>query len=237
MARLQRRDVQTSRLFLQYPTVLLYSEEYQKIRLETRTAYVMMLDRTRLSLQNNWVNANGEVYIRMKNDVLEKSLGKSTSTIRRIKKELKDLGWIDEEPNFNAEGKQIDNIIYVHAVDIETYTGNLGDDLDEYNDVELILDEEFWQGSPSTEAQKQEETEPVVDTVEDYNKVYAESGGNYVNPAFTQETEVDDMVFDLDRLSLAIDEPLFHLLSERKSRLKFMPCSPSVSREKKMSRY
>lgn len=66
----------------------LFEEKYDKLSLQAKLAYTLMLDRISLSKKNNWIDKDGNVYIIYTRENLAKKLNTTEKTITKILKEL-----------------------------------------------------------------------------------------------------------------------------------------------------
>ena len=64
--------------------------------------YVLMYDRTRLSSENNWIDKNGDVYIKYSYDEMCKDLQCSRQSVSNNLKDLEALNLVDKKRNFSA---------------------------------------------------------------------------------------------------------------------------------------
>ena len=121
-----------SNTFYQMPRFLTAGEfAGNNLSNNARILYVLLLDRHKLSVKNDWFDDNGEVYIYFKREEMESQLGLSERTISKVMQELKDLSLIEEK----KQGLNKPNKIYLLSPVI-------GDDenpapyLDPYTDCE-----------------------------------------------------------------------------------------------------
>ena len=83
--------------FYRFPKALM-SKRYDSLSLESKVAYSFLLDMVSLSIENQWINENGEVFVKIKRKELMKKLGiKGTQKMVKIMEELKSFGLIAEE--------------------------------------------------------------------------------------------------------------------------------------------
>jgi len=75
----------------------LFSDEFKGMGNDARVLYSVIRDRHGLSLENQWVNENGEFYVLFSREEMCKVLGVSDSTITRTMKVLKEKKLIEEE--------------------------------------------------------------------------------------------------------------------------------------------
>lgn len=82
--------------FYQLPKFL-FEGEFENLSNDARVLYALLKDRHELSLKNNWVNDNGEVYLIYSREDMAKMLKVSQPTLRKIITQLKDVLLIEEE--------------------------------------------------------------------------------------------------------------------------------------------
>ena len=83
--------------FYRFPKALM-SNRYDSLMLESKVAYSFLLDMVSLSIENGWVNENGDVFVKIKRKELMKKLSiKGTQKMVKIMSELKSFGLIVEE--------------------------------------------------------------------------------------------------------------------------------------------
>ena len=83
--------------FYRFPKALM-SKKYDSLNLESKVAYSFLLDMVSLSIENNWVNEKGEVFVKIRRKELMKKLGvRGSQKMARIMDELKNFGLIFEE--------------------------------------------------------------------------------------------------------------------------------------------
>lgn len=98
--------------FIKLPKSLFESEKYAKLSLEAKVLYALMLDRSALSTQNDWVDTNGQVYIYFTASQACEYLGKSLSKITKIMSELESFRLITRK----KQGQGKPSRIYVLSV-------------------------------------------------------------------------------------------------------------------------
>ncbi|WP_137665500.1 replication initiator protein A [Enterococcus hulanensis] len=79
-------------LFYQLPKVLFESKKYIKMSNDSKIAYAMLKDRCEYSLQNNWVDKNGNIYFIFTTEELMELLHVGNKKVAAIKKELASFG-------------------------------------------------------------------------------------------------------------------------------------------------
>lgn len=84
--------------FIQIPKVLFFGDQYKNLTNNAKIAYALLQDRWKLSIQNNWVDENGDIYFLYTNKKLMEILNiGSSATLQKIKKELVDVGLLEQE--------------------------------------------------------------------------------------------------------------------------------------------
>lgn len=87
--------------FLQMPKAFLYNPKYAEMSNESKIIYALLRDLVSLSIQNNWINENNEVYVKFSRTKLAEKVNVSPTNKKKIAslmKELKDLELIIEKP-------------------------------------------------------------------------------------------------------------------------------------------
>lgn len=79
-------------LYYQLPKVLFESEKYRKMSNDAKVAYAMLKDRCEYSLQNNWVDQEGNIYFIFTTKELMKLLHVGNKKVADIKSELASYG-------------------------------------------------------------------------------------------------------------------------------------------------
>ncbi len=75
--------------FYQLPKVFFTNPKYTKLSNDAKIAYAILRDRLDLSIKNNWVDENGDIFFIFTNETLKKILNiSSPNKLSKIKKEL-----------------------------------------------------------------------------------------------------------------------------------------------------
>lgn len=106
-------DVSNNR-FYQMPKFL-FEGEFKALSNNARVLYSLLRDRHDLSLQNQWINKNNEVYLIYTRKNMEEMLGLADKTVKKAVEQLKEFGLIEEE----HMGLNKANRIYLTSVHIE----------------------------------------------------------------------------------------------------------------------
>ncbi|WP_436884023.1 replication initiator protein A [Mammaliicoccus sciuri] len=77
--------------FYQLPKVFFTNSKYQSISNDGKIAYSILRDRLNLSIKNNWIDENGDIYFIFTNETLKRILNiSSPNKLSKIKKELEE---------------------------------------------------------------------------------------------------------------------------------------------------
>lgn len=106
-------DVSNNRFF-QMPKFL-FESEFKTLSNNAKVLYSLLRDRHDLSLSNNWINENNEVYLNYTRKNMQEMLGLADKTVKKAVEQLKDFGLIEEE----HMGLNKANRIYLTSVNLE----------------------------------------------------------------------------------------------------------------------
>ena len=151
--------------FYQLPQWL-FDPEYKDMSLRAKVVYALIFDRRSLSLENNWYDKNGDVYMYFTNQHMMEKLNCSEKTIISSKKELEKYGLIKEvrqgvnRPNrlyingtvkitvqelenlqpgtVKITGQELENLQPINTNNIKTNITNINDDDDRPQKLENI---------------------------------------------------------------------------------------------------
>lgn len=112
--RITANEILESR-FYQLPKFLVHNEEFKKLSSDAKILYSIMRDRHQLSLQNNWIDNDGYVFLIYSRKNMMEDLQLSDKTITKAIKDLKQHGLIDEV----RQGQGKPNLIYVMTVSFD----------------------------------------------------------------------------------------------------------------------
>lgn len=113
--RIKLTEVQESR-FYQLPKFLVHDPHFKKLSGDAKILYSVLRDRHELSVMNNWVDENGDVFIYYTRNAMMEDLGLSNKTVSKYMNELKQYGLIDEV----RQGLNKPNRIYICTLDLDT---------------------------------------------------------------------------------------------------------------------
>ncbi|MCT8383641.1 Replication initiator protein A [Leuconostoc mesenteroides] len=115
MERVSRNQVETNERFYKIPKALFENEFYADMKLETKMAHAILHDRFLLSIKNNWIDKNGDVYLIYKNSDLQTILSVGEKKVISLKKELADFGLLEEE----RQGLNKPNRLHVGNINVD----------------------------------------------------------------------------------------------------------------------
>ncbi|WP_398574412.1 replication initiator protein A [Staphylococcus equorum] len=95
--------------FYQIPKVFFTNEAYKKLTNDSKIAYAILRDRLGLSIKNNWVDENGNIYFIYSNDKLMDILNCGKEKLAKIKKSLEKSGLLIQK----RRGLNKANILYL----------------------------------------------------------------------------------------------------------------------------
>lgn len=111
------------------PKALFTYKLYQGLSVQAKVIYAVLRDRMELSRKNNWVDANGDIYLKFKHQELADLLGISRVTVTREMKNLATYGLLETV----STGLGRTSKIYLHHItvpekpeDVMPKEGNLG---------------------------------------------------------------------------------------------------------------
>ena len=76
---------------------------------DARVLYTLLLNRHKLSIKNDWVDENGEVFQYFTKEEMQKILGLSKMTVTKVMRELANLSLVEEK----RQGLNKPNMIYI----------------------------------------------------------------------------------------------------------------------------
>ena len=104
---------QANQNFYMLHKVLFVNEKYKKLSDSAKVTYAILNDRVSLSIKNNWIDQNADIYFIFTNENLQEVLDKSKNTITKIKKELQEVGLLEQvKTGFNRPNK-----LYLHEIE------------------------------------------------------------------------------------------------------------------------
>jgi len=151
-----------SLVFYQVPKVLLVGDKYKSMNPNAMKLYIVLIDRIKLSMKNNWKDELGRYYVRLSIEKGSELLGFSDSTFKRAKKELKNYDLLEEK----REGMNKTNLLYPLMLEYtkeDIYRINSEvDDLLEETEKSAQSYEESWKGQNELSKRGQKELSKQV---------------------------------------------------------------------------
>lgn len=115
MKRISARQVQSSERFYRIPKIFVESPFYKSMSTDAKFTYAILKDRFELSLKNNWIDKNGDVYLIYTVTELQEILGYGNKKVIKLKKELQEYGLLEEV----RQGLNKPNLLYLGNVDYQ----------------------------------------------------------------------------------------------------------------------
>ena len=115
MKRISARQVQSSERFYRIPKVFVESPLYKPMSTDAKFTYAILKDRFELSLRNNWIDKNGDVYLIYTITELQEILGYGNKKVIKLKKELQEYGLLEEV----RQGLNKPNLLYLGNIDYQ----------------------------------------------------------------------------------------------------------------------
>ena len=103
----------TKELFFKLPKALMYEEKYKSVSANAKLLYGMLLDRTSLSIENDWFDEEERAYIVCEISEVEIFLKCARGTASKVLKELENINLIKKL----RLGNGLANLLYVAHVD------------------------------------------------------------------------------------------------------------------------
>ena len=97
-------------VFFQLPKSINCNRQYKELSIEARYLYMLMYDRNKLSIANNWINENGDIYIFFSVESICEEMKVGNKKAIKLKRELIKSKLIEEV----RQGINKPNIIYVN---------------------------------------------------------------------------------------------------------------------------
>lgn len=110
---IKKNEVTGFLAFFKFPKPFIYDEKYKNLSNNAKLMYMLLFGRLELSIKNGWHDKEGNVFQYYTNEQLMVDLNSSEKTIIKFKKELKDVGLLEEV----RQGNNLPNRIYISAVD------------------------------------------------------------------------------------------------------------------------
>ena len=110
---IKKSEVADFLAFFKFPKPFIYDEKYKKLSNNAKLMYMLLFGRLELSIKNGWHDRKGNVFQYYTNEQLMIDLNSSEKTIIKVKKELREVGLLEEV----RQGNNLPNRIYISQVD------------------------------------------------------------------------------------------------------------------------
>ena len=114
MERISLAQVNNGERFFRVPKLLFESELYKKMSAESKLLYAILKDRFELSVKNNWIDADGNIYFIFTVEEIGEMLGCGKDKVIKLKKELKKYDLLEEV----RQGLNKPNLIYLGSLKV-----------------------------------------------------------------------------------------------------------------------
>ena len=101
--------------FYQLPKVFFTNDNYKKLSNDAKISYAILKDRLDLSIQNNWVDQDGNIYFIYTVKQLEDILNCGNQKVSKIKKELEKVNLLIQK----RQGLNKPNLLYLLKPEIQ----------------------------------------------------------------------------------------------------------------------
>lgn len=115
MKRISASQIQSSERFYRIPKIFVESPLYKPMSTDAKFTYAILKDRFELSLRNNWIDKNGDVYLIYTITELQEILGYGNKKVIKLKKELQEYGLLEEV----RQGLNKPNLLYLGNIDYQ----------------------------------------------------------------------------------------------------------------------
>ncbi|HEM3504886.1 TPA: replication initiator protein A [Streptococcus suis] len=116
MERISIKQVNNSERFFRVPKQLFESSFYKKMSADSKLLYAILKDRFELSLKNNWVDEDGNIYFIFTVEEIGEMMGCGKDKAIKLKKELAKYDLLEEV----RQGVNKPNLIYLGVLSEET---------------------------------------------------------------------------------------------------------------------
>lgn len=115
MERISIKQVNNGERFFRVPKQLFESPFYKKMSADSKLLYAILKDRFDLSVKNNWIDEEGNIYFIFTVEEIGEMLGCGKDKVIKLKKELKKYDLLEEV----RQGLNKPNLIYLGSLKAE----------------------------------------------------------------------------------------------------------------------
>ena len=112
MERISLKQVNNSERFFRVPKQLFESNFYKRMSADSKLLYAILKDRFELSIKNNWIDEDGNIYFIFTVEEIGDMLGCGKDKVIKLKKELKKYNLLEEV----RQGLNKPNLIYLGSL-------------------------------------------------------------------------------------------------------------------------
>lgn len=159
MERISFKQVQNAERFFRVPKQFFESPDYKKMSADAKLLYAILRDRFELSVENNWIDSDGNIYFIFTIEEIANMIGCGKDKAIKLKKELKKYDLLEEV----RQGLNRPNLIYLGSLQVKNTAKPLktaevgkseGNDTElnetEYSDTDFIWEEDEEKVPPKT---------------------------------------------------------------------------------------
>lgn len=152
--------------FFQVPKILFFKPKYKSLSLAAKMAFGLLLDRLQLSIKNNWIDDNGNIYFIFTGQELGDLLNCGHTKVNSIKKELTEVGLLKMKRTIKA------NRMYLLRPEITK------------NDIYSI--DKYEEQAPKTD------TKPFPQNGNTNPEPFPQNGNTYFRKTETNDTDINE---------------------------------------------
>lgn len=122
MERISLKQVMNGERFFRVPKLFFESKLYKKMSADSKLLYAILKDRFELSVKNNWIDDDGNIYFIFTVEEIGEMMGCGKDKVIKLKKELKKYDLLEEV----RQGLNKPNLIYLGSLQEEMAAKPLG---------------------------------------------------------------------------------------------------------------
>lgn len=116
MERISFKQVQNTERFFRVPKQFFESPDYKKMSAGAKLLYAILRDRFELSVENNWIDPDGNIYFIFTIEEIANMIGCGKDKAIKLKKELKEYDLLEEV----RQGLNRPNLIYLGSLQVKS---------------------------------------------------------------------------------------------------------------------
>ncbi|MCB5005397.1 replication initiator protein A [Streptococcus mutans] len=115
MERISLKQIQNAERFFRVPKQFFESSYYKKMSADAKLLYAILKDRFELSVKNNWIDEDGNIYFIFTIEEIANMIGCGKDKAIKLKKELKKYDLLEEV----RQGLNRPNLIYLGSLQVK----------------------------------------------------------------------------------------------------------------------